>query len=402
MLLPKEIIRREIARTNPDRILFYPKRTEYEIDNVHLHVIKHPCGKLFAVWTQSAFDDYGNNHAVFSIGSPDGKIWTEPKYIVGCTEDNSGDDTQASWAVPVMSRSGKIYLIYLSELDNANREEGGFCGIFKVISTTDLGQTWSKPTIIEAPVTPRDYSRSQRNVIFQIPTRLSHGRVLVGFTKWTSLRLQNSYEHWYEQDSRVCFFRLENLDEDPDVANLRYTFLPESSDIILPLPSKPSVSVAQEPSIVKLPDGRLFCALRTALGYAAYSLSNDNGTTWSVPKPICFTDGSLLAHPLSPCPMYEIGEGRYALLYHGHAEDVGRCRNPLFRAVGHYAPDAEQPIAFETSESELFMRLPDDASIPSHEDNQLAIYGSVCEVDGHKMLWYPERKCFLLGKILDN
>ncbi len=402
MLIPVDIIQREITRTNPDCVLYCPRRIEYESDNVHLHVIKHPCGKLFAVWTQSNYDGCGNNHAVFAIGSPDGKNWTEPKYIVGCTEDHSGDDTQASWAVPVMSKSGKIYVIYLSELDNANHEEGSFCGIFKVISTTDLGQTWSEPAVIEAPVTPRDYSRSQQNVIFQIPTRLPDGRFLVGFTKWTSYRLYKPAERWSFRDSRVCFFHLENVDDDPDAANLRYTFLPESADIVLPSPSDPSIGVVQEPSIVILPDGRLFCALRTVMGYAAYAVSADNGTTWSAPKPIRFTDGSLFEHPLSPAPIYEIGQERYALLYHGHAEDVCHCRNPLLRAVGHYAPDAEQPIAFEKAESALYMQLPDEATIPSHEKNQLAMYGSVCEVNGRKMLWYPERKFFLLGKYLDN
>ena len=402
MELGQEILEREAVRTRPDYRLFLPRETGYRDDNVHLHVVRHTTdGKLFAVWTQSTYDGYGNNHAVFAVSADEGMHWSEPKYIVGCTEDHSGEDVQASWAIPVVSPAGRIYVIYLWETDNDDRAEGGFCGVFRVISTDDLGQTWSEPAVIEAPVTPYDYGRSQRNVIFQIPTHLADGTWLVPFTKWTSMRRQGPVEQRDEQDSRICFFILENIDKSPDVNDLRYSFLPESSMISLPYPRKPSVSVAQEPALVRLPDGRYFCSMRTAAGFVAYSVSSDNGLTWTAPEPVRFRDGTLFLHTLSPAPIYEIGEGKYALLYHGTGDVDANDRNPLYRAVGSFDPDGKQPILFDLSERELFMRLPDEANIPGHDSNQLAMYASACRIGGRTVLWYPDRKCFLLGKYLD-
>ena len=46
----------------------------------------------------------------------------------------------------------------------------------------------------------------------------------------------------------------------------------------------PLLSVAPEPSLVRLPDRSLFCVMRTNTGHIWYSVSKDEGETWCSPR----------------------------------------------------------------------------------------------------------------------
>ena len=116
--------------------------------------------------------------------------------------------------------------------------------------------------------------------------------------------------------------------------------------------------VPMDPSLVRLPDKRLFCVMRTISGYIWYSLSGDDGASWCVPRPLLRRDRGLpILEPLCCCPIYEFSEGRYVLLHHNNdgrfegcqPEDTGRNRRPAFIALGQFQPKAEQPIWFGAS-----------------------------------------------------
>ncbi len=72
---------------------------------------------------------------------------------------------------------------------------------------------------------------------------------------------------------------------------------------------------------MKLPDGRLFCVMRTMSGSPAWTQSRDDGNTWTSPKVLLRKDGGApLKHPLSPCPIYDLGgptagSGRYVSVH---------------------------------------------------------------------------------------
>ncbi len=109
----------------------------------------------------------------------------------------------------------------------------------------------------------------------------------------------------------------------------------------MPFPGHPEISACQEPSIVKLPDGRLFCVMRTASGSPFWSVSADGGETWTRPRRLLRKDGGEpLLHPLSPCPIYDVGgntagSGRYVLFIHNHD---GHYKN--YRPHRHELPSA--------------------------------------------------------------
>jgi hypothetical protein len=123
--------------------------------------------------------------------------------------------------------------------------------------------------------------------------------------------------------------------------------------------------------------------------------------------------GEPLLHPLSPCPMYDVGgneagSGRYALFIHNHdghyknygPTDTSFHRRPVYLVPGHFKADADQPVWFD--EPKLFMDH-DGVSLGKPRTNgrlDLALYSSLTLVNGRPVLWYPERKFFLLGRII--
>ena len=72
----------------------------------------------------------------------------------------------------------------------------------------------------------------------------------------------------------------ENIDDNPAPEDIRISwFASDQRALRVGHYLNPLLSICQEPSIVVLPDGRLFCTLRTMTGYIWYSLSGDDGTT---------------------------------------------------------------------------------------------------------------------------
>ena len=68
-------------------------------------------GSLMAVWTQSQEQPGPKNCIVFSRSEDNGKTWAAPSHVAG---PNGPDDPahMASWAFPMVSKRGRIYVVY--------------------------------------------------------------------------------------------------------------------------------------------------------------------------------------------------------------------------------------------------------------------------------------------------
>jgi hypothetical protein len=105
-----------------------------------------------------------------------------------------------------------------------------------------------------APTMPPNF------LCWQKPLRLGQdGKYLVGLTRWTSYAVRTPpTKSWISADSRVEFMRFENVDDDPEPKDLAIRwFATDEQALAVPFPGHPEVSVCQEPTLVKLPDGRL-------------------------------------------------------------------------------------------------------------------------------------------------
>ena len=416
----KARIPKQLHITKPDFVVFVPEVTGEKVSdtgNEHFLVFDGPDESLMTVWTQSTHEGEPDQHIVFSQSKDEGKTWSKPRIIAGPAK--AGQGAMASWAFPLVSKSGRIYVLYsqnVGKFDTFPHTTGRLDGIF----SDDNGATWSKPQTIPIPRTGRDNPDTSfpgNWICWQKPLRLTRdGRYYAGITRWTSKAVKkNPTKSWISHDSVVEFMRFDNVDDNPEVAQLKISWFAFDKDAItVPFPGHPEVSACQEPSIVKLPDGRLFCVMRTGAGSPFWTVSSDDGQTWSPARRLLRKDGGEpLLHPLSPCPIYDMGgnaagSGRYALFIHNHdghyknygPTDTSFHRRPVYLVPGHFKAGADQPVWFD--EPKFFMDH-DGVSLGKPGTTgrlDLALYASFTLRNGKPVLWYPERKFFLLGRIL--
>jgi len=417
----KERMKTELYVTQPDYVVFVPRVTDAGVSdtgNEHFLVFDGPDGSLMAIWTQSTSEGEPDQHIVFSQSLDEGATWKKPRIIAGPALP--GQALMASWAFPMVSRAERIYVLYsqhVGKYDTFPHTTGLMHGIY----SDDKGKTWSEPQNIPMPRSQRDNPDSSfpsNWICWQKPLRLgSEGRYLTGFTRWTSNAVRAcATDSWISHDAHVEFMRFEDLDDHPNVSQMKISWLASDEEALsVPFPGHPEFSACQEPSIVKLPDGRLFCVMRTCSGSPFWSLSRDEGETWTPPQCLLRKDnGTVLKHPLSPCPIYDVGgntagSGRYALFIHNHdghyqgltPTETALHRRPIFIVEGRFVDDARQPVWFD--EPRLFMDHNGlSLGAPGRRGRlDLALYASLTRRNDKTVLWYPDRKFFLLGRAIE-
>lgn len=401
----------ELRRTRPDYVVYVPKSPDgssHDTGNEHFLVFDGPDGSLMAVWTQSTFEGQADQRIVFAQSPDEGRTWSAPQAVAGPLPGVQG--SMASWGFPLVSKRGRIYVIYSRHIgvnDIFTHSTGLMAGVF----SDDLGRTWSQEQTIPMPRSKWDNpdpAVPANWIVWQKPLRLSEGKYFSGFTRWVSPRVRppKPLKAWWAEASVVEFMRFENVDDNPKPADLQVSFFAGNDEALqVGLIGHPEVSVAQEPSLVALPDGRLFCVMRTTTGHPFWSASADQGKTWGKPMPLLFDDDSpALLHPCSPCPVYHLADGRYLLLIHNHDGylgkwtpfDTGDHRHPLFACLGEFRPGARQPVWFGAPR---LMMDNEGVRIGYGKGRaDLAMYASFTVRAGRQVLWYPERKFFLLGR----
>ncbi len=409
-------IHTELNRTNPDYIVYVPQSIDgstHDTGNEHFLVFDGPDGNLIAIWTQSTFEGENDQRIVFSKSTDKGITWTAPRVIAG--KNRKSNTHMASWGFPLVSKTGRIYVIYSKHIgvnDIFTHTTGKMAGIY----SDDYGEYWSEEQEINFPKDPKwdnpNHNIPPNWIVWQKPERISEGKYYAGFTRWVSpkVRPPAPINVWWANASVVQFIRFENIDENPEPKDIKITIFMEGENALkAPLIDHPDTPVIQEPSIVKLPDQRLFCVMRTTTGSPYYSISTDQGKSWSTPQTLLYHDnGEPILHPCSPCPIYRISEDEYILLYHNHngyfenwtPKDTTYHRRPIMVTLGKFNPNVTQPIWFTKP---IFLMDNDGVPIgPKGGRCDLAMYASMTKIDNEPVLWYPDRKFFLLGKKLNK
>lgn len=408
----------ELYRTNPDYVVYVPSEDGSDTDwgNEHFLVFYGKDNQLMALWTQSMAEGQYNQRIMFTRTKNRGLSWQTPRMIAGGNADPKTGKGMCSWGFPVVTLSGRVYVFYSRHLginDYATHTTGLLCCIY----SDDNGASWSSETVIPQPRSKWDHpdaSIPPNCIIWQKPLRFSNGKYLSGVTRWISPTrvveqtggLGGSFTH---AGSVVEFIRFENIDDNPEPSDLRISWLtPDDRAVQVPNKHCPAVSLVQEASLVELPDHRIMAVMRTTTGMPWYVLSADFGESWSQPKPLIYNDGGLpFKHPLSPCPIYQTAPGEYVFFYHNHDGNFGPwadyhtcARRPIYMAKGVYCPEADQPVRFSVP---MFWADDDTVALGHGEGRpDLSFYSSMTELRGDSVLWYPDRKFFLLGRKIDR
>ncbi|HJN14068.1 MAG TPA: sialidase family protein, partial [Armatimonadota bacterium] len=386
-----------------------------QTDNQHFIVFPLPSGEFFALWTTAFSESHPNQHIVFSKSADEGVTWSEPVTIAGPTEREQDGRTvyegMASWAFPIyVPEKNRIYVFYSKNIGVADPNRG-HTGEMRFIYTEDDGGTWSdeftvpmRRTAIMAP----DPSVPPNWIIWQRPVELD-GEIIGCGTIWSSGQLAKERPDALG-GSECWFWRFDGIMTEDDPSKISVTMLPDGDHGIRMTQAQGSkTSTAEEPTIVRLSDGRWFSVFRTFTGCVGYSISEDRGHSWSEAQRLRYRDGGdHVLQPTASCPLYALDDGRFLLTFHnndGTANggkdpwDWKHNRTPAFLSIGTENLDAEQPIWFTPP-----IMLLDNEALPWGPVNRVsvAVYTSFFELAGKRWYWYPDRKHFLLGEFITD
>lgn len=389
----------DILVNRPDYVVFIPRqpRDKEKRDaakpgdtyNDHFQVIEHD-GTLYAFWTQASREADSDQHIAFSKSADKGETWSTPVILAG-SPNKRNPALLASWQQPMISRSGRIYVLW----NQQTTSKGPHCGQMFGIGSDDGGEIWSAPKMVpmtrmlrdpEDPLVPPSWCNWQR------PLRLGKdGRYFVGVSR------HGKAPDEAKGSCMIDFLQFDNIDDNPAVDAIKLSFF-STNEKALKVEHEKFGSAAEEVGLVKLPDGRLFGLMRTCAGHPFWSQSRDCGVTWTQPKPLLDrAGGTAYLHPRSPCPIYdwkgcEAGSGVYFALVHNTFDFEGareyQRRGPLYLIAGRFNPQAEQPIEF--APPKLF----------AERENGNSFYSSYTVVDGKGILWFPDQKFYLLGRTI--
>lgn len=385
-------------------------------DAVNQHFIACPLtnGDFFATWTMAALEGSKDQHLVISRSSDCGRTWSKPEYFDG----PENDGFIASWGFPfIVPHTGRIYIFYnknMGLVDNHVTDTGKIAFRF----SDDNGYSWSRRYVhlkLESNSFSHPNPETDANwITYQAPIITISGNVLVGVSHFASrARLPKSSAlnpNFGSAETR--FIRFDNVLTEENPEKLFITTLPVNGadGIRMADPRRPGMYSSYEPSVQCLSDGRLFCVMRTATGYAAYAISSDEGLTWSEPEVLRYhTGGAGIRQPVAPCPLYKLRDGRFLFIFHnnkGYANsgravnDWCRNRRPVYLSVGKEISHAtKQPIMFKKP---VLLADNDRVPISAKQLTEIGTYGSLFEYGGKVYFFFPDRKHYLLGKMLSE
>ncbi len=261
-------------------------------------------------------------HVVATISSDQGRTWSP------LIDIEPADGPEASWAMPLVVPSGRVYVFYCYNGDRVTGRRADMIGWYCFRYSDDHGRTWSERHRMPIRLTDADRRndwQGEHQIFWGIgkPITVGDKYAIFAFTKIGKYMLDES-EGW--------FFRSENILTESDPAKITWQLLPDGDK---GLRNDAYGSIQSEQNLVALSGGSLYCIYRTTNGFPMHAYSHDGGRSWTIPEPATYTpDGRTIRHPRA-CPrIFRCENGNFLLWYHNHGGKDFNHRNPAFISGG--------------------------------------------------------------------
>ncbi len=402
----------EWRRSKPDLVVYRPKtEKDFDAENQHFLVALLPTGTFLAMWTRASQEAAVDQHIAFSRSTDQGRTWSDPQRIDGPSPGDAKGTGMASWGFPVVApKLGRVYCFYNK---NTGYQGPGAAetGALRAKWSDDDGSTWSSGHT-DYLFARNDFSDPRPDfpqdwIVYQSPLYTKDGKVIAGYTHWANRTVHPTLTAERRTRSELLFLHMENILTERDPAKLVIRSLPEGKGIRLVTEPEPTMSVIQEPTVQELSDGRWITVARTLTDKIYFALSKNKGRSCSPPDILRLEpEGKPLLNPRAPCPLYKLSDGRFLLIFYnndggpGGPLDYKVNRTPASYSVGReIRGHATHRVRF--SEPQILVSN-DSKPIGPRGLTEIATYPSFFEYQGKRYFWYPDRKHFLLGKLITD
>jgi hypothetical protein len=323
--------------------------------------------------TGKGVEGEGGQHVIVNISRDKGETWSAPIDV------EPANGPEASWAVPILTSYGRLYIFYTYNRDNIRRIPrteneytakrvdtlGAWC--FKY--SDDGGLTWSRERY-EIPLRPWIYDNDnnfdgRQRFFWSVCKPLLHnGSAYIGFARISRWGMPGVLVR-----SRGFLVRSANILTERDASKIQWTELPDSPEGL----RAPKGSIAEETNLTALSDGTLYAVYRTIDGYLCAATSKDQGKTFTPPAYATYSpNGRRIKNPRAFSFVRKFSNGKYLLWFHfnggeaAHARerwDYYRDRNP-----GWICGGIERGGTIHWSEPEILLYDDDPAMRFSYPD----------------------------------
>jgi hypothetical protein len=279
-------------------------------------------------------------HVVSTISTDQGRTWSE------LIDIEPADGPEASWVMPLILPSGRIYAFYtyngqnrrevIADIDSY-RSRVDTLGDLMFKYSDDGGRSWSKERY-RLPIRNMqiDYDNpyeGELQFFWGVGKPIIHeGSVYMGLAK------VGSFGEGFMASSEGIFVKSVNLLSEQDPTRIEWETLPDGQRGI----HAPLGKVADEHNLVGLRDGSLYCTYRTVEGHNGQAYSRDAGHTWTSSQYAEYSPGGRkIKHPRAANFVRKFSNGNYILWFHNHGRDYRQTpslayqdRNPAWMCGG--------------------------------------------------------------------
>ena len=299
---------------------------------------------LCVITTGPGVEGAGGQHVVSVRSTDRGKTWEKPVDI------EPGTGPEASYAVMLKAKSGRVYVFYNHNTDNVRQViadkpayKDGFnkrvdsLGHFVYKYTDDHGRTWSNERY---DIPQRDFEIDRKNPY--------QGKLKFFWTVGKAFEYEGAgmvplhkvggFGEGFFTSSEGVLLKSPNILTEMDPKKITWSTLPDGDIGIRP--PQGGGSIAEEQSFSVMADGSIFCVFRTIDGHSAHTYSRDGGHTWEPSQYMRFADGRLMKHPRAANFAWRAENGKYLYWFHNHGGRFIR-ESPRRRTIAY---DDRNPV----------------------------------------------------------